>query len=165
VIVVDDALAEALPGEHRPLPPGEHVPAAVELRAEVEGAGVEGDPVEPDQAAAVVRDHRSVLAWTRLDAQEEITLVDARIAAGHLDARGLEAGLGIEVLDPWRRSARVVDLGGEPRLILGRRLSDLELHVPVAAGADQVGIRRDGDRLARLEGLRGQEARALPVRV
>ena len=159
--VPDHPLADALPVQDPPLPPGEHRLSQVGLGAEVVDAHARGRAVKPDEPAVRVGDHRPVLALLDLRRREDVRRA-AGVAAQHRDRRRQEARFRVEVLRAVGDTAGVVRrLEREPLYRCGR----LEHDRAVPAGPDQRPVRADRDGLGRRERAVQEEARAAPVRV
>ena len=153
---------EALTGLGQPLPPGEDRVAAVRLAAEVEHAVLAADLLEPDQMAAVVHDHRAVLARSGLVGDEEVALPDGRgVALLDEDRRRRDVRAGVEVLD----AGRVVrGVPGKTDRVVTRRSGDREGHDTVLC-PDQRHAGLHGHPLAGLKGVIRKEAGAQAVGV
>ena len=91
VLVVDLADAVAVADEQPALPPGQHGLALVGLHAEV-GGDLAGRRLEPDEVAAVVDDHRPVLAAAGLGGEEDEPGRAARLGGGDGDGRRAQVG-------------------------------------------------------------------------
>ena len=155
----DLAHAVTVTDEQRSLPPGQHRLVLIGLDAEV-GRDLALHRLEPDHLAAVVDDHRAVLAAARLGREEDEPGCGAgRVGRdGHRGRREVLArGEGLD-----GAAADIGRLDGAQRA--PRLVADLE-RIVAALGADDVAVGADRDLLVRGERLVGHEAGALAVGV